>query len=49
MRPSDDETLDDQGALAGAEAGDDELARPADPAPPAPEDDDEREGTGAEV
>jgi len=31
----DDDTLDDDGALAGATAGDDELDRPVDPIPDA--------------
>jgi hypothetical protein len=35
MAPPDDDTLDDDGALAGATAGDDELDRPVDPMPDA--------------
>jgi hypothetical protein len=33
MPAPDDDTLDDDGALAGAVAGDDELDRPVDPTP----------------
>jgi hypothetical protein len=33
MPQRDDDTLDDDGALAGATAGDDELDRPVDPVP----------------
>jgi hypothetical protein len=33
MPPPDDDTLDDDGTLAGATAGDDELDRPVDPPP----------------
>ena len=41
MSDLDDNTLDDDGALAAAAAGDDELALPADPAPGFGSDEDE--------
>jgi hypothetical protein len=41
MSRQDDDTLDDDGALAGATAGDDELDRPADLIPEEAGDDDD--------
>jgi hypothetical protein len=51
MSISGDDTLDHDGTLAGAAAGDDELSRPVDVAPPPvpePEDEDTGEGLDGE-